>query len=227
MNIAQKFAPYFKVLYEDNHLIAVDKVAGILVQPDTSQDPSLADMVTEYIRLKYSKQGNVFCGVIHRNDRPVSGLILMAKTSKMLSRMNELFRNGDVQKTYLALVYRKPKNDEDILIHWLKKDVKKNFAICYTRETDGSQRAELSFKIINHTTTGYLLEIQPKTGRFHQIRAQLSKIGCPIIGDLKYGYETPNEDKSVCLHGWKAAFVHPVQNVPVMIETSLPQWACL
>lgn len=217
------FSKFFEVVYEDNHLIAVNKKAGILVQGDATGDKPLADWVKDYLKIKYSKQGNVFCGVIHRIDRPVSGLVLMAKTSKALERMNEAFRENQVQKTYLAIVLQKPKNEQDTLIHWLVKDTKKHFSIAYNTEAKNSQRAELSFKFLSERNKQYLLQINPVTGRFHQIRAQLSKIGSTIVGDLKYRAKQPNSDASICLHAYKINFVHPVTKEPIEIKANPPQ----
>ncbi|MDX2190196.1 MAG: RNA pseudouridine synthase, partial [Bacteroidota bacterium] len=158
----------FKVLFEDNHLIAVNKNAGVLVQGDETGDVPLADLVKDYIKQKYNKPGEAFIGVIHRLDRPVSGLVLFAKTSKALERMNALFQEKDISKTYLAIVIQKPKNDTDTLIHWLVKNKQKKYAMPYNQEVKNSQRAELSFKYLTKTEEGYLLEVKPVTGRFHQ-----------------------------------------------------------
>lgn len=222
-SLDEKYSPYFTVLFEDNHIIAVSKKAGVLVQGDTTGDKPLSDWVKDYLKEKYTKQGNVFCGVIHRLDRPVSGLVLLAKTSKALERMNELFRENRIHKTYLALVENKPIKESDVLVHWLVKNKKKHFSIAYKQEVPDSQRAELSFMLLQMVERKALLQVQPVTGRFHQIRAQLSKIGCTIVGDLKYGATQPNPDASICLHAWKISFTHPVKNEPMEITAPLPQ----
>lgn len=212
----------FSIVFEDNHLLIVNKKAGVLVQSDATGDKCLADYAKEYIKEKYQKQGNIFCGVVHRLDRPVSGIVVLAKTSKALERMNELFRENKVQKTYWALVLQKPKNEADTLVHWLRKDTKKHFAIAYNQEAVNSQRAELSFKILQHFGDETLLEVKPVTGRFHQIRAQLSKIGSTIKGDLKYGAKVPNKDASICLHARRIEFAHPIKNELLVVEAPLP-----
>ncbi|MFN0050100.1 MAG: RluA family pseudouridine synthase [Cytophagales bacterium] len=217
------FNSIFTVLFEDNHLLVVNKAAGVLVQGDVTEDKCLADYAKEYLKEKYQKQGNVFCGVVHRLDRPVSGLVILAKTSKALERMNELFRENKISKTYWALVLQRPKNEEDTLINWLKKDSKKHFSIAYNQEVKDSQRAELSFKILKNFETETLLEVKLVTGRFHQIRSQLSKIGSKIKGDLKYGATVPNPDASICLHARKIQFVHPIKNEPLEIVAPLPK----
>lgn len=218
----QNFA--LDVLFEDNHLIIVNKPPGILVQSDQTGDIPLVDKVKEYLAEKYNKPGNVFCGVIHRLDRPVSGLVIFAKTSKALVRMNELFREHEnIQKKYLAIVLQKPKNQEDILIHWLVKNTQKLYAMVYNQEVRNSQRAELSFRYISSKEKYHLLEISLKTGRFHQIRAQLSKIGSIIVGDLKYGASIPNKDASICLHSWECSFLHPVKNENMTIQAPFPK----
>lgn len=210
-------------MYEDNHLLVVNKAAGVLVQGDATGDKCLADYAKDYLKEKYAKEGNVFCGIVHRLDRPVSGLVILAKTSKALERMNELFRENNIQKTYWALVLRKPLNREDKLVHWLKKDTKKHFSIAYNNEVPNSQRAELSFKQLGEFDFETLLEVKPITGRFHQIRSQLSKIGSKIKGDLKYGAALPNPDASICLHARSIAFMHPIKNEPMHLTAPLPQ----
>ncbi len=217
------YSSIFTVLYEDNHLFVVNKAAGILVQSDTTGDKCLVDFAKDYLKEKYQKEGNVFCGVVHRLDRPVSGLVILAKTSKALERMNELFRENTIHKTYLALVLQKPKNEQDTLINWLKKDTKKHFSIAYNQEVKDSHRAELSFQVLKVFENETLLEVKPVTGRFHQIRSQLSKIGSKIKGDLKYGAALPNPDASICLHARKIEFIHPIKNEPLVIEAPLPK----
>ena len=223
MSVEKKYNHIFTTVYEDNHLIAVNKRSGVLVQGDATGDKPLVDWVKDYLKEKYQKEGNVFCGVIHRIDRPVSGLVLLAKTSKGLERMNEVFRENKVKKTYLAITERRPKNSEDTLINWLRKDSKKHFAIVYNTEVKDSLKSELSFTLLSELNPYYLLEVRPVTGRFHQIRAQLSKIGCSIVGDVKYKGERPNDDASICLHAFKINFIHPIKNEPVEIKAEVPQ----
>ncbi|MDW7695627.1 RluA family pseudouridine synthase [Flammeovirgaceae bacterium SG7u.111] len=211
------------VLYEDNHLIAVNKPARVLVQGDKTGDEHLADIVKEYIRKKYNKPGQVFCGVIHRLDRPVSGVVVFARTSKGLERMNALFQNKDLDKTYLALVSNRPPEDEDEIMNYLVKDPEKNITKAYTRQVKGSKPSTLRYKILGKVNRYYLLEIHPKTGRSHQIRAQLAKIGCPIKGDIKYGYPEKNKDGRIHLHAFKLDFIHPVKKEPVRIQAALPK----
>lgn len=213
----------FEVAYEDNHLLIVSKNAGILVQSDETGDKCLADFAKEFLKQKYNKEGNVFCGVVHRLDRPVSGLVVLAKTSKALSRMNELFRDDKIEKFYLARVLQKPKNESDTLINWLRKDTRKHYASVYTKEVENSQYAELSFDTQKLYKKGALLEVKLKTGRFHQIRAQLAKIGFTIKGDLKYGAPVPNKDASICLHAYKIRFIHPVSNENMEIVNFPPK----
>lgn len=214
---------YFKVLFEDNHLIAVNKEAGILVQGDDTGDTPLSELVKEYIAKKYKKPGAVFCGVIHRLDRPVSGAIVLARTSKGLARMNELFKKREIRKIYWALTKHKPEMESGTLVHWLKKNPSKNFVNVFGKDTNGAQKAELSFKIIGREGGFYLWQIELMTGRPHQIRAQLSKIGCPIKGDLKYGYGKNNPDGSIHLHSKALIFEHPIKKEPLRIEADLPK----
>lgn len=218
----QDFSAFFDVLYEDNHIIAVSKRAGVLVQGDVTGDVPLSELVQQYLKQKYDKPGNVFCGVIHRLDRPVSGLVLLAKTSKALTRMNELFRDNTISKTYLAIVENKPKKDEDVLINWLVKNSMKHFSVAYNTEAKNSQRAELSFKLVQSKEGQHLLTVHPVTGRYHQIRAQLSKIGSSIVGDLKYRAKLPNPDASICLHAYKINFIHPIKGEPIEIIAPPP-----
>lgn len=201
-----------QIVYEDNHLIAIHKRAGQLVQPDDDfTEESLEDAVKEYVRVKYKKPGDAFLGVIHRLDRPVSGLVIFARTSKALERMNKLFAERKVTKVYRALVHGKPPHTSGKLIHWLIKDTEKNISHAYNNDKRGGVRAELDYTLV-HQNTGYsLLEIEPLTGRPHQIRVQLAKIGCPIVGDIKYGSKQPTPDKSICLHSYSLTFEHPVK----------------
>ncbi|HMJ69953.1 MAG TPA: RluA family pseudouridine synthase [Cyclobacteriaceae bacterium] len=211
------------ILFEDNHLVAVNKRPGVLVQGDVTGDVPLSELVKDYIKEKYSKPGAVFLGVVHRIDRPVSGVVVFARTSKSLERMNELFRNRETKKIYYAIVYGKPPRPEDTLVHWLVKDETRNRTTAYKREYVGSQKSELSYQLVRHSGGRSLLEVRPVTGRPHQIRAQLSNIGCPIVGDVKYGAEMPNDDASICLHAGKLHFVHPVRKEEVTIEAGFPQ----
>jgi len=220
-----------EVLYEDNHLIAVNKRSGDIVQGDKTGDEPLSDKVKAYLKEKYNKPGNVFCGVIHRIDRPVSGVVLFAKTSKALARMNELFRTRDVQKVYWAIVKEKPKNENGILVNYLIKDEKTNKSKTVGADTKNGLKCELEYKLIAKTETFYLLEILPTTGRHHQIRVQLAAMGCPIKGDLKYGFARSNKDGSISLHARKLLFEHPVSKEKIEIVAPPPKdvvWeACL
>jgi 23S rRNA pseudouridine1911/1915/1917 synthase len=211
------------VLYEDNHLLAINKTAGTLVQGDATGDKPLVDICKDYIKEKYKKPGDVFLGVVHRLDRPVSGVVVFARTSKSLERMNELFRNRETKKIYWALVDKKPPNQQGTLIHWLVKDEKKNKTTAYKKEHAEGQRSELSYKINEQKSGLFLLEVNPITGRPHQIRVQLASMGCPIVGDLKYGFSTANEDASICLHARQLHFIHPVKKEPITITASLPK----
>lgn len=209
------------ILYEDNHLLALNKKPGTLSQGDITGDESLVDQVKAFLKDKYRKTGNVFAGLAHRLDRPVSGIILFAKTSKALDRLNRIFRERQVKKTYLAIV-ASPVATEGLLLHWMVKDQKTNKATVYPDGAKGGKKAELSYRILAHVGKEYLLEVTPHTGRPHQIRAQLAFIGAPIKGDLKYGYPKPNSDKSICLHAFRLTFIHPVQNEELSIAAPLP-----
>jgi 23S rRNA pseudouridine1911/1915/1917 synthase len=211
------------VLFEDNHLLAVNKPAGLLVQGDTTGDVPLVEILKQYIGRKYAKPGDVFLGVVHRLDRPVSGVIVFARTSKALARMNALFREKETRKIYWAVVAAKPARDEDTLVHWLVKDEQKNRTTAYTRETPGGQRSELSYKIVGRSEGNFLLEVTPVTGRSHQIRAQLARAGSPILGDMKYGGRETGEATAVALHARHLEFIHPVKQELVAITAELPQ----
>ncbi len=210
------------VLYEDNHIIAVNKRPSDIVQGDKTGDTPLSDFVKAYLKKKYSKPGDVFLGTVHRIDRPVSGVVLFAKTSKALSRLNELFRKKEIQKIYWAIVKNKPAKEEGTLVHYLKKNQQKNISTAYDKEVKGSLKSELTFKLVSSSDNYYLLEIKPLTGRHHQIRVQLSKTGSPIKGDVKYGFRRGNKDASIHLHARKITFVHPVKKEPITIVATPP-----
>lgn len=211
-----------QILFEDNHLIALNKEAGILVQGDETGDTPLVDEVKQYIKSKYGKPGGVFLGVVHRLDRPVSGVVVLARTSKALSRMNELFRDRKTDKVYWAITDRRPASEAGTLVHWLSKDQKRNRTTAYTRETPGALKSELAYKLIRSEGGSHLLEIRPLTGRSHQIRVQLASMGCPIFGDLKYGSSTPTGDGSIALHARELTFVHPVKKEAITLQAPVP-----
>lgn len=210
------------VLYEDNHLIIVNKAPSEIVQGDKTGDKPLSELIKEYLKEKYHKPGNVFCGVTHRLDRPTSGVVVFAKTSKALSRLNEMFRNGEVDKTYWAIVKNRPPKDEDTLIHYLIKNEKTNKSTAYDSEKPNTKKAILHYKLIAVSQKYFLLEVDLETGRHHQIRCQLAKIGCPIKGDLKYGAERSNPDGSISLHARTISFVHPVSKQQIHVVAPVP-----
>jgi 23S rRNA pseudouridine1911/1915/1917 synthase len=212
-----------EILYEDNHLLAVNKAAGVLTQGDKTGDKTLIDFAKSYIKEKYNKPGEVFVGLIHRIDRPVSGVVLIAKTSKALSRMNEQFKNKDIQKTYWAIVEQKPAKENGELIHWLKKNEKLNKSFASNKEGNGALRSELSYAMLASGDKYHLLEVKPKTGRHHQIRVQLSGMGCIIKGDLKYGAKRSNEDASISLHAREVEFIHPIKKENIIITAPVPK----
>ena len=212
-----------EIIYEDNHLIAVNKRSSDLAQGDRSGDESLDTQVKKYIARKYNKPGEVFLGIVHRLDRPVGGVLLYARTSKALERLNEMFRSRDVRKIYLAVVKDRPPEDEGTLEHFIKKNEKQNKSYTYNTEVKGSKKASLSYKTISRSDRFYLLEIELHTGRHHQIRAQLSAAGCPIKGDLKYGFPRSNEDGSISLLARSLEFTHPVKKERIKITAPLPE----
>lgn len=211
------------ILFEDNHLIAVNKRAGDIVQVDDTGDEPLDEQVKKYIAQKYNKPNGAFLGVVHRLDRPVSGVILFAKTSKALDRVNRMFKNREMKKTYWAVVRKRPAQMEGTLVHWLVKNPQKNVTKAFDHEVKGSLRAELNYKMIGELDGYYLIEVDPITGRPHQIRVQLSTLNCPIVGDNKYGYPRGSLKKSICLHARRLQFIHPVKQEPVNIFAPLPK----
>ncbi len=211
-----------EVLYEDNHIIIVNKTNSEIVQGDKTGDKPLSEIIKEWLKEKYSKPGNVFVGVTHRLDRPVSGVVVFAKTSKALSRLNDMFRLGDVKKTYWAIVKNAPKYESQTLIHYIYRNEKTNKSIAYDSPRKGTKEAELSYKVIAVSDRYNLLEINLKTGRHHQIRCQLSKIGSPIKGDLKYGAERSNSNGGISLHARSIEFIHPVSKKLISITAPVP-----
>ena len=211
------------VVYEDNHIIVVNKTASEIVQADKTGVTPLSETVKQYLKEKYQKPGNVFIGVTHRLDRPVSGLVIFAKTSKALTRLNEMFRTSEVKKTYWAVVKNAPKEPEGELVHYLARNEKQNKSFAYDKEVPNSKKAILNYRLIGHSENYYLLEVDLKTGRHHQIRCQLAKMGCPIKGDLKYGAPRSNPDGSICLHARKVRFIHPVSKELIELEAPLPE----
>jgi 23S rRNA pseudouridine1911/1915/1917 synthase len=211
-----------QILHEDNHLIVVNKRVGDIVQGDKTGDKPLSEIVKEYIKEKYNKPGEVFLGVVHRLDRPTTGIVAFARTSKALSRMNELFSNRETQKTYWAVVKNKPEKSNDKLVHYLKRNEKNNTSKAHLKEVPDSKLASLEYQIIKELTNYTALEIQLYTGRHHQIRAQLAAIGSPIKGDLKYGFDRSNPDGGIHLHARKLHFVHPVSKESITIVAPTP-----
>jgi 23S rRNA pseudouridine1911/1915/1917 synthase len=212
-----------RVLFEDNHLIAVLKRSSDLSQGDKTGDISLDTEVKKYLAEKYKKPGDVFLGVIHRLDRPVSGVILYARTSKALERLNEMLREAQMKKTYLAIVKERPPEDSQTITHFLKKIEDQNKSYVYDKEVKGSKKASLTYRLAGRSERYYLLEIELHSGRHHQIRAQLSAIGCPIKGDLKYGYSRSNDDGSISLLARRLEFIHPVKKEKVIITAPFPE----
>lgn len=211
-----------EILYEDNHIIAVNKQVSDIVQGDKTGDEPLSEKVKSYIKEKYNKPGAVYLGVTHRIDRPVSGALLFAKTSKALSRLNKMFLEKEVQKNYWAIVKELPKNESDTITHYLIRNQKKNKSFAYDKEIKDSKQASLSYRLVASADNYHLLEIDLHTGRHHQIRSQLSKIGCPIKGDLKYGFPRSNPDGGISLHARSIRLIHPVKKEPIEILADPP-----
>lgn len=212
-----------QVLYEDNHIIIVNKRAGDIIQGDKTGDQPLSEVVKDYIKAKYNKPGNVYLGVTHRLDRPTTGIVVFAKTSKVLPRMNKLFSDKKVNKTYWAVVKEKPENEKDTLIHWLRKNPKNNKSTAYNHEVKDSKKAILHYEVIQYLNNYVLLEVNLETGRHHQIRCQLASIGSSIKGDLKYGFDRSNKDASIHLHSRKIDFIHPVSKEQITVIAPTPQ----
>ena len=212
-----------QILFEDNHIIIVNKRAGDITQGDKTGDKPLSDVVKDYIKDKYNKPGNVYLGVVHRLDRPTSGIIIFAKTSKSLERLNKMLRDKTINKTYWAVVKNHPKKEKDTLITFLKKNPKNNKSTAYSKEIEGSKKAILHYKVIKKLDNYCLIEIDLETGRHHQIRTQLSTIGSPIKGDLKYGFDRSNKDGSIHLHARKINFIHPVSKENINIIAPTPK----
>jgi 23S rRNA pseudouridine1911/1915/1917 synthase len=211
-----------QILFEDNHLIAVNKTNHDLVQKDATGDMALDDKIRQYIKDKYNKPGNVYLGVTHRIDRPVSGVVLFARTSKALGRMNDMFRLGEINKSYWAIVKDRPKETEGHLVHYMLKNEKQNKSYCYEKEVKNSKKAELKYRVLASSDHYHLLEVELLTGRHHQIRSQLAQIGSPIKGDLKYGFARSNPDGGISLHARQVKFIHPVTNEEVLIIAEPP-----
>ena len=217
-----------EVVYEDNHIIIVNKKSGEIVQGDKTGDRPLSDIVKDYIKEKYNKPGAVFLGVVHRLDRPVSGLVVFARTSKALTRLNKMFAEGEMHKTYWAIVGKRNESEEmdnDFieLTHWLVRNEKQNKSYAYDRERPNAKKALLKYKVIGHSDNYTLLEVNLMTGRHHQIRCQLAAIGCPIKGDLKYGAKRSNPDGSISLMSRRVEFIHPVSKEKIIVEAPLPE----
>ena len=211
-----------QVLHEDNHIIVINKRVGDIVQGDKTGDEPLSDVVKAYLKEKYNKPGEVFLGVVHRLDRPTTGIVVFAKTSKALSRLNETFKNRETQKTYWAVVKNQPPKETDTLVHFLKRNPKNNTSKAHSKEVPDSKKASLTYKIIKKLDNYFALEIDLHTGRHHQIRAQLQAIGCPIKGDLKYGFDRSNPDGGIHLHAKKLVLTHPVSKEIITFNANIP-----
>ena len=211
-----------RILFEDNHLIIVNKLPSEIVQGDKTGDQPLSELLKDYIKIKYQKPGDVFLGVVHRIDRPVSGAVIFARTSKALARMTDIIRKREMKKIYWAIVKNKPEEEEAKLTHFLLRNEAKNKTYVSVENKNGSKKAILSYKLISQSNDYYLLEVDLETGRHHQIRAQLAAIGCPIKGDLKYGFPRSNTDASISLHARSIEFIHPVKKEPVHIIANPP-----
>tara|TARA_R100001369_G_scaffold87479_2_gene123062 strand:- start:12016 stop:12723 length:708 start_codon:yes stop_codon:yes gene_type:complete len=211
-----------QILFEDNHLIIINKRPGDIVQGDKTGDTPLSEVVKEYIKDKYDKPGNVYLGVVHRLDRPTSGIVLFAKTSKALPRLNKLFKDKEAKKTYWAVVKNIPPQSEGTLVHYMKRNPKQNKSYAHIKEVPESKKAILDYRVLKKLDNYYLLEVDLHTGRHHQIRSQLSAIGCPIKGDLKYGFDRSNKDASIHLHARRLSFIHPVKNEELTIIAPVP-----
>ncbi len=211
-----------QILHEDNHIIVVNKRVGDIVQGDKTGDKPLSDVVKEYLKDKYNKPGEVFLGVIHRLDRPTTGIVVFAKTSKALTRLNESFKNRETKKMYWAIVKNMPPKDKDILVHFLKRNPKNNTSKAHTKEVPESKKASLDYTVFKKLDNYYALEINLHTGRHHQIRAQLNAMGCPIKGDLKYGFDRSNKDGGIHLHARTLEFIHPVTKEIIKLTASTP-----
>lgn len=214
---------FIEILYEDNHLIAVNKKIGDIVQGDKTGDKPLGDYIKDYLKYKYKKPGAVFLGVIHRLDRPTTGVVIFARTSKALRRMNKLFQNKEIKKTYWAIVKKCPPKEEGVLKNFLKKNKNKNKSFVVKKENDTTLFAQLKYKLKRKLTSFYQLEIYPSTGRHHQIRTQLAYIGCPIKGDIKYGFKRSNINGGIHLHAKKISFIHPVKKTTLEITAPTPK----
>ena len=207
-----------QVLFEDNHIIAINKRCGDIVQGDKTGDKPLSEIVKSFLKTKYSKPGNVYLGIPHRLDRPTSGVVIFAKTSKSLSRLNKIFKDGKVQKYYWAVTKNNPEKQEDTLIHWLRKNEKTNKSTYFKKETVKAKKAVLHYRVLKKLERYFIIEIKLVTGRHHQIRCQLSAIGCPVRGDLKYGYDRSNNDGGIDLHAKKIIFEHPINGKKIIID---------
>ncbi len=207
-----------QVLFEDNHIIAINKRCGDIVQGDKTGDKPLSEIVKSFLKTKYSKPGNVYLGIPHRLDRPTSGVVMFAKTSKSLSRLNKIFKDGKVQKYYWAVTKNNPEKQEDTLIHWLRKNERTNKSTYFKKETLKAKKAVLHYRVLKKLERYFIIEIELVTGRHHQIRCQLSAMGCPVRGDLKYGYDRSNNDGGIDLHAKKIIFEHPVNGKKIIID---------